>query len=108
MTVQQIDCLILGPKAQPVPIPTIKECGVICVPINSTDHWLNKIAGNRCQGEPQLVVKEFVDEILKALAAPIDGEAETTERSLGVEEGAPAQETHGAQGARCHGPRQRF
>ena len=38
MTVEKVDCLILGPKAQPVPIPTIKECGVICVPINSTDH----------------------------------------------------------------------
>ena len=92
MKVEDVKCLILGPKAQPVPIPTIKECGVTCVPINCTDHWLNKIAGDRCRGDASLVVKEFVDEVLKLLATAVGCCGETGGRPLVVAEDVPAED----------------
>ena len=64
---EKVDCVILGGKKCPVPIPVITERGVTCVPVNSTDMWLNKVVGDRCRGDSQLVIQEFVREVLQML-----------------------------------------
>ena len=67
LNVEAFQCVAMGARSMLVPVPTIQECGVTCVPINSTDHWLSKIVGNRCRGDAGLVVKEFVDGVLDAI-----------------------------------------
>ena len=88
LRLEKVECLVTGRKAQPIPIPQIQECGMTCVPINSTDHWLTQIASGRCRGDASLVVKEFVDEVLSVLAAAADGGGETRGRPLVAAEGA--------------------
>ena len=74
MKVEKVDCLIMGHKAPAVPLPTIKECGVTCVPINGSDHWLTQVVSGRCRGDASLVAKEFIDEVLSVLGtADCDG-----------------------------------
>ena len=88
MKVEKVDCLIMGPKAPAVPLPTIKECGVTCVPINGSDHWLTQIVSGRCRGDASLVVKEFIDEVLSVLGAAAAGGGETGGQPLVAAEGA--------------------
>ena len=75
LIIEAHQCVVMGGKTLPVAVPTIQECGVTCVALNSCDHWLNKIVGNRCRGDPSLVVKEFVDGVLDALQSEPSGEA---------------------------------
>ena len=94
MRVEKIDCVILGRKVQPVPIPTIKECGVTCVPLNSTDHWLTQVASGRCRGDASLVVKEFVEDVLSVLlAAEGAGESPPTPRGRSLAAAGGARES---------------
>ena len=81
--VEQGACAIRGGKSEPLPIPTVTECGVTCVPINSSAHWLNKIVGDRVRGDGQLVLKEFIDGILVELAKDQEAATRTEEGSSG-------------------------
>ena len=90
--VEKVLCVLLSPKSQPLPISYITECGVTCVPINSADPWLNKVLGDRCRGDAQLVVKQFVAEVFELLASQTKERSfvdDTKERSLVSEGGAP-------------------
>ena len=81
--VEQVACVIRGGKSEPLPIPTVTECGVTCVPINSSAHWLNRIVGDRVRGDGQLVLKEFIDGILVELAKDREAATRTEEGSSG-------------------------
>ena len=82
MRIAQHPCVILGPKKQPIPIPLIQECGATCVPINSADGWLNKVVADRCRGDSCLIVKEFVDDLIRTLGREREALDENTERSV--------------------------
>ena len=87
---EKVECLVMGRKAQPLPIPQINEGGKTCVPINSTDNWLPKVISGHCRGDGSMVVKEFVDEVelLLATASLADEGGETRGRPLAAAEGA--------------------
>ena len=93
--VEHVACVTRGDKSQPLPVPTITECGVTCVPINSSDAWLNKIVGERTRGDGQLVVKEFVDDILVELARVQEAAMQTEEGSSGAKGSDAAEEPLG-------------
>ena len=82
MRIAQHPCVILGPKKQPIPIPLIQEYGATCVPINSADGWLNKVVADRCRGDSCLIVKEFVDDLIRTLGREREALDENTERSV--------------------------
>ena len=90
MKVEKVDCLIMGHKAPAVPLPTIKECGVTCVPINGSDHWLTQVISGRCRGDASLVAKEFIDEVLSVLGTADCGGGETGGKNAVAAEGAGA------------------
>ena len=82
MRIERHPCVVLGPRKQIVPIPLIQECGATCVAINSTDGWLNKVVADRCRGDSCLIVKEFVDDLIRALGREHEVAEEGTERSV--------------------------
>ena len=88
MRIEKHPCVIWGSKRNIVPIPLIQECGVTCVAINSFDHWLNKVVADRCRGDSCLIVKEFVDDLIRTLEGVREAPVENTERSVCPDEGA--------------------
>ena len=83
ITVEQVACVIRGGNKEPLPIPTVTECGVTCVPLNSSAYWLNKIVGDRVRGDGTLILKEFIDGILVALAKDQEAATRPEEGSSG-------------------------
>ena len=90
MRISQHPCVSLGRGKQLVPIPLIQECGVTCVAINSHDGWLNRVVADRCRGDSCLVVKEFVDDLIRTLGRERETPEENTERSVCSDAGVSA------------------
>ena len=85
VVVEMVHCVRVGARARPLPNPLIKECGATCVPINSTDPWLNKVVGDRTRADASYLIKEFIDGVLGELSSKHTESTPTTERSLGGE-----------------------
>ena len=88
MRIENHPCVIWGSKRNLVPIPLIQECGATCVAINSADGWLNKVVADRCRGDSCLIVKEFVDDLIRTLEGVREAPDENTERSVCPDVGA--------------------
>ena len=97
MKVEQKHCVTLGGKYTPVPIPTITENGVECVPLNASSVWLTSIVGVGCRGDAQLVVKEFVTSVLQTLPEPgeggVGGDAREAEEGSSAAAGSEASDS---------------
>ena len=80
---EDLPCAIRGEgkSRKCVLIPTIKECGVTCVPINSSDSWLSQLLGDRARGDGALIVKEFVEDLRDAIRRETGAAPLTEERS---------------------------
>ena len=67
--VESVPCVFIGQNGAPLPIPTMHEGGHVCVPLNTTDAFLNKVAGERVRGEVFLVVRDFMEDLYQAIQA---------------------------------------
>ena len=100
MRIAQHPCVVLGSKKKLVPIPLIQECGATCVAINSADGWLNQVVADRCRGDSCFIVKEFVDDLIRALEQERGAPEENTEPPVCPDVG----DGHASEGSRRHAP----